>query len=137
MLTIVALRIVVFAFAPRQGTISRQTTSRSTKIAEHGFDIRYGARPLKRALAREILNPLSKAILDGEVRETDTVHVATRGEGLNQQKDGKAEFGWITSSDRRSKDRNDIIILKNHKAYSDDSVLENTLDEDVVHYHEA
>ena len=108
-----------------------------TCIAEHGFDIRYGARPLKRALAREILNPLSKAILDGEVRETDTVHVATRGEGLNQQKDGKAEFGWITSSDRRSKDRNDIIILKNHKAYSDDSVLENTLDEDVVHYHEA
>lgn len=27
-------------------------------IAEHGFDIRYGARPLKRALAKEILNPL-------------------------------------------------------------------------------
>merc|ERR1712078_661933 len=50
-----------------------------TCIAEHGFDIRYGARPLKRALAREILNPLSKAILDGEVRETDTVHVVTRG----------------------------------------------------------
>merc|ERR1712176_1386066 len=42
-------------------------------IAEHGFDIRYGARPLKRALTNEILNPLSKAILEGHIREADVV----------------------------------------------------------------
>jgi len=104
-------------------------------IAEHGFDIRYGARPLKRALAQEILNPLSRAILEGEVREADNVRVVTRGEALNLQKDGKAQLGWVTSADHRSKDRNDVTILKNHEAYSEnDDFGETSGEEDDQEY---
>merc|ERR1739841_403021 len=89
-------------------------------IAERGFDVRYGARPLKRALAREILNPLSRAILEGDVREADVVRVSTHGEALNLEKDGKAPLGWVTGADYRSRDRNDVVVLKNHEAYTDD-----------------
>ena len=97
-------------------------------IAERGFDVRYGARPLKRALAQEVLNPLSKAILEGHVRESDVVRVSTRGEALNLQRDGNAQLGWVTGADHRSKDRNDVVILKNHDAYSDKN--EESLGED-------
>jgi ATP-dependent Clp protease ATP-binding subunit ClpB len=38
-------------------------------MAEDGFDLLYGARPLKRVIQREILNPLASKILSGEVKE--------------------------------------------------------------------
>ncbi len=44
-------------------------------IAKEGFDPVYGARPLKRALQREIQNPLAVKILEGEFAEGDTVSV--------------------------------------------------------------
>lgn len=40
-----------------------------------GFDPVYGARPLKRALQKEILNPLSLKILDKTFKEGDTITV--------------------------------------------------------------
>ena len=83
-------------------------------LAERGFDVRYGARPLKRALAKEILNPLSKLVLEGAVVEGDTVRVRTRGEALKLQKSGEAEFGWASGSHPMSGDKNDVVILKNH-----------------------
>src|SRR4051794_33785977 len=53
-------------------------------IAKEGFDPVYGARPLKRAIQKEILDPLSMAILEGKVGEGQTVRV--------DQKDGALEF---------------------------------------------
>jgi ATP-dependent Clp protease ATP-binding subunit ClpB len=53
-------------------------------IAREGFDPVYGARPLKRAIQKEILDPLSMAILEGRVGEGQTVRV--------DQKDGTLEF---------------------------------------------
>jgi ATP-dependent Clp protease ATP-binding subunit ClpB len=44
-------------------------------LAEKGFDPVYGARPLKRAIQREIQNPLASRILGGEYREGDTVKI--------------------------------------------------------------
>jgi len=38
-------------------------------MAEEGFDLAYGARPLKRVIQREVLNPLASKILSGEVKE--------------------------------------------------------------------
>jgi ATP-dependent Clp protease ATP-binding subunit ClpB len=38
-------------------------------MAEEGFDMLYGARPLKRVIQRDILNPLAGKILSGEIRE--------------------------------------------------------------------
>ena len=40
-----------------------------------GFDPQFGARPLKRALQRYLLNPLSVKILGGEIMDDDTVVV--------------------------------------------------------------
>jgi ATP-dependent Clp protease ATP-binding subunit ClpB len=36
-------------------------------LAENGFDPQFGARPLKRLIQKEIVNPLSKRILSGDV----------------------------------------------------------------------
>ncbi len=44
-------------------------------VAEHGYDPVYGARPLKRAVQRYILDPLSRAILEGKYPEGSTIHV--------------------------------------------------------------
>ncbi|MBF0539253.1 MAG: ATP-dependent chaperone ClpB [Nitrospirae bacterium] len=44
-------------------------------IAESGYDPVYGARPLRRVLQSEILNPLALKILDGSIVAGDTVRV--------------------------------------------------------------
>ena len=40
-----------------------------------GYDPAYGARPLKRAIQRHILDPLAMRVLEGEFREGDVVKV--------------------------------------------------------------
>ncbi len=50
-------------------------------IAREGFDPVYGARPLKRALQREVQNPLAVRILEGEFEDGDTVLVDIRDGG--------------------------------------------------------
>ena len=45
------------------------------QIASAGFDPVYGARPLKRAIQAQIMNPLAQAILRGDIREGQTVLV--------------------------------------------------------------
>ena len=49
-------------------------------IAE-GYDPVYGARPLKRAIQREIQNPLALAILEGDYSEGDTIRVHRSSDG--------------------------------------------------------
>jgi ATP-dependent Clp protease ATP-binding subunit ClpB len=44
-------------------------------LAEVGYDADYGARPLKRAIQRELQDPLAVKILGGEFHEGETVHV--------------------------------------------------------------
>src|SRR5678815_1152682 len=39
-------------------------------LAEQGFDPQFGARPLKRLIQKEIVNPLSKRILSGDLDKT-------------------------------------------------------------------
>jgi len=82
-------------------------------LAEMGYDVRYGARPLKRVLARELLNPLSRLVLEGAVKNGDTVQVRTRAEAEKAQKSGDAALGWI-SSNEASDNKNDIVILRNY-----------------------
>jgi ATP-dependent Clp protease ATP-binding subunit ClpB len=52
-------------------------------IAREGYDPVYGARPLKRTIQKEILNPLSVDILEGKVREGQTVHVNAKDGALS------------------------------------------------------
>ena len=44
-------------------------------VAAHGYDPVYGARPLKRAIQHDILDPLSMAILAGKYPEGSTIHI--------------------------------------------------------------
>jgi ATP-dependent Clp protease ATP-binding subunit ClpB len=44
-------------------------------LAEIGYDQVYGARPLKRAIQKEILNPLATKLLDGTFKEGDVIEV--------------------------------------------------------------
>src|SRR5881409_1898112 len=53
-------------------------------LAREGYDPVYGARPLRRVIQKKILDPLSIDILEGKVREGQTVHV--------NAKDGALEF---------------------------------------------
>src|SRR2546423_459141 len=53
-------------------------------LAREGYDPVYGARPLRRTIQKEILDPLSIDILEGKVREGQTVKVDAR--------DGALEF---------------------------------------------
>jgi ATP-dependent Clp protease ATP-binding subunit ClpB len=47
-------------------------------IADEGFDPVYGARPIRRAIQRLVLDPLAQKILAGEFAEGDTVFVDVR-----------------------------------------------------------
>lgn len=51
-------------------------------IASEGFDPQYGARPVKRAIQRLLLNELSKSILAGAVSQNSTIHVDRDGDTL-------------------------------------------------------
>lgn len=84
-------------------------------ISEMGYDPRYGARPLKRVLTKQLLNPLSHLILEGAIREGDTVYVKSRAEAENQFKEGSSNgHGWIAANPY-SENKNDVVILRNHE----------------------
>ncbi len=51
-------------------------------IAKAGFDPEFGARPVKRALQKELLNELSKKMLSGEVTRDSKIVVDAEGEHL-------------------------------------------------------
>ncbi len=51
------------------------TTEAKDLLAEQGYDPVYGARPLKRVIQRELLDRFAMEILEGRIREGDTVTV--------------------------------------------------------------
>ena len=51
-------------------------------VAQAGFDPEFGARPVKRALQRMLLNDLSKALLAGMVDKMKPIHVDSAGDRL-------------------------------------------------------
>jgi ATP-dependent Clp protease ATP-binding subunit ClpB len=51
-------------------------------LVEEGFDPQFGARPLKRALQRELINELAKHLLAGNYQKGDTVLIGADAAGL-------------------------------------------------------
>lgn len=51
-------------------------------LATAGYDPVYGARPLKRVIQRELQNPLATGILEGRIKDGDTVHIDAGTGGL-------------------------------------------------------
>jgi ATP-dependent Clp protease ATP-binding subunit ClpB len=47
-------------------------------LAEMGYDPQYGARPLRRVIQQEIENRIARGILDGTIRDGDTVKIDAR-----------------------------------------------------------
>jgi ATP-dependent Clp protease ATP-binding subunit ClpB len=49
-----------------------------TWLANRGYDAAYGARPLKRVIQRHVQDPLAQQILEGRVKDGDTVRLSVR-----------------------------------------------------------
>ncbi|HWR88883.1 MAG TPA: AAA family ATPase, partial [Dissulfurispiraceae bacterium] len=58
------------------------TDAATAYIARIGYDPVYGARPLKRAIQKEILNPLALRLLDGSIREGDAIEIDYAGDRM-------------------------------------------------------
>ena len=65
-------------------------------LASEGYDSTYGARPLKRVIQRSLQNPLASLILEGAVKEGDTVHVSAGPRGPDDQR--PVGRGGVTNS---------------------------------------
>ncbi len=55
-------------------------------IAKKGYDPIYGARPLKRVIQAELLNPLAKALIGGEFKAGDSLSLKLEGGSLKFQR---------------------------------------------------
>ncbi len=61
-------------FAEKDMTLTL-TDSARTELVNRGFDSVYGARPLRRTIQRDILNPLAIDMLEGKFHDGDTIVV--------------------------------------------------------------
>ena len=62
-------------------------------IIAEGYDPTYGARPLKRAIQREILDPLAMRVLEGDFKEGDVVRIDASGGALQFARAEKVRQG--------------------------------------------
>ncbi|CAG8797229.1 20781_t:CDS:2 [Gigaspora margarita] len=76
-------------------------------LAENGYDPVYGARPLNRLIKHKLLNPLSRLLIDGGVRNGETAYVTTTSDGM------------------------DIIVRRNHDIgnYDNENEIEMAIDQ--------
>ena len=51
-------------------------------LANRGYDPIYGARPLKRLIQREVQDPLARLILEGRIKDGETVKVSAEAGSL-------------------------------------------------------
>lgn len=65
------------------------TDSAKRHLASVGFDPAYGARPLKRAIQNELLDPLAQAILSGQITDGQIIHTELENGKLVFQKKAK------------------------------------------------
>ena len=80
---IVDLEVAKFAKRLVERKISLEFTVEAKQLLiEKGYDEKYGARPLRRAVEHYLEDPLAEAILRGDVKEGEPVQVAREGDGL-------------------------------------------------------
>jgi ATP-dependent Clp protease ATP-binding subunit ClpB len=73
---IVDLQVERLVSRVRERGIEVELTDRARELLGNlGYDPTYGARPLKRVIAKHLVDPLALAILEGDFREGDTVRV--------------------------------------------------------------
>ena len=65
------------------------TDKAKAEIAEMGFDVHFGARPLKRVIQTELQNHIAEYILDGHVADGDRVTVDWSGKVFVFKRNGE------------------------------------------------
>jgi ATP-dependent Clp protease ATP-binding subunit ClpA len=59
---------------PKRITLSLTEESKEW-LANAGYDVAYGARPLNRVISKQILNPMARLLLHGDIKEGDSVKI--------------------------------------------------------------
>ncbi len=77
----IQLQQVTTRLAPQKLTLDVAADAKMF-LAGKGWDPAYGARPLKRAIQRYLLDPLAMALLEGAIRPGQRVQVAVEGDAL-------------------------------------------------------
>lgn len=81
--SVVALQIeAVKRMLKPQGFALEVTAAAINRLSEEGFDPEFGARPVKRAIQRNVLNDLSRKILAGEVTTDKPIVIDANANGL-------------------------------------------------------
>jgi ATP-dependent Clp protease ATP-binding subunit ClpB len=73
---IVDIQVECLSVRLRERHVSLELTDAAKEyLIEHGYDVAFGARPLKRTIQRDVLDPLALKLLEGEYSEGDLVRV--------------------------------------------------------------
>ncbi|MDP3494086.1 MAG: hypothetical protein Q8R82_13325 [Hyphomonadaceae bacterium] len=51
-------------------------------LADRGYDPVYGARPLKRVIQKDLVDPIARKLLAGEIEDGSVIAVSAGGDGL-------------------------------------------------------
>ena len=61
-------------------------------LSEKGYEPQFGARPIKRLMQKEILNGLSKELLEGKIKEGDNILIDSFDENIVFRKNENKEI---------------------------------------------
>jgi len=90
--TIVEIQLQAVANRLADRHVRLELTDRAKALlATEGYDAVYGARPLKRVIQRDVLNPLSLKLLQGELRDGELVRIDAREGSLVFEKSAVAQ----------------------------------------------
>ena len=82
-INVVAMQFNTLKKMLKKNNIDIEMTSEAMRfVAETSFDVRYGARPVKRMMQRELINELSKMILSDKVNKEKPIVVDCEGEKI-------------------------------------------------------
>jgi ATP-dependent Clp protease ATP-binding subunit ClpB len=80
----IQLKRLVARLKPIRVGLELDTAARQW-LGKRGYDEEYGARPLKRTIQKSLENPLSKLLLEGQIKPGSTVHVTVSDDKLDMQ----------------------------------------------------
>jgi ATP-dependent Clp protease ATP-binding subunit ClpB len=74
-------------------------------LANHGYDVTYGARPLKRVIQKAILNPLATKMIEGTIGDADRVTIVVKGEALDFEVEKGVAKQFLEEVEEESKEK--------------------------------
>ena len=81
--------IIIFHSLDAQQLTLEVDAAATRHLAREGYDPQFGARPLKRAIQRQLLDPLALKLLDGEFKAGDRIKATVE--------DGQIKFSMANS----------------------------------------